>query len=261
MWPLADVQARVREAVTGSGALDVAIPLVGGIEPARRLEIHRRHYESSLVTSLRDRYPASAWLVGADVLTGAAQAFVRSHPPRRPCIAEYGDEFPAFLAQHHRAATSPYVQSFAELEWAVAHVSIAIDRPPLSWPQLARMDPQTLLASNVLLQPGLRYQRSEWPIDELMTMYLGDSAPDTYALQSSSRCLEVRGARGELRIDRLDAASCAFRQALLDGQSLGDAAEAALDGDQAFDAGQALAALVAAGMVVDVVRASERNDV
>src|SRR5688572_21304246 len=102
MWSLADVQARVREVVTGTGALDVAMPLVGGIEPAQRLKIHRRHYESSLVTSLRERYPASAWLVGADVLTEAAHAFVRSNPPRRPCIAEYGEEFPTFLAQHGR---------------------------------------------------------------------------------------------------------------------------------------------------------------
>lgn len=260
MWSLADVQTRVREVVTGRGVQDVATPLVGGIEPAKRLEIHRRHYESSLVTSLRERYPASAWLVGADVLTEAAQVFVRSNPPRRPCIAEYGDEFPAFLAQHVRLATSPYVQSFAELERAVAHVSIAIDRPPLSWPQLARIDPQALLASHVLLQRGIRYQRSEWPIDELLTMYLSDSVPDTYALHSSSRCLEIRGARGELRIDRLDPASFAFRQGLLDDQSLGDAAATALDCDQAFDAGQALLALVAAGMVVDVVQTNERDE-
>jgi hypothetical protein len=237
--------------------VDVVLPLVGGVDPARRLEIHRRHYESSLVTSLRERYPASAWLVGVDVLTEAAQAFVRSNPPRRPCIAEYGDEFPEFLARHDRLATSPYVRSFAELEWAVAQVSIAIDRPPLAWSRLAGIDTQTVLASKVLLQPGIRYQRSEWPIDELMTMYLSDSAPDAYALHASPQCLEVRGARGSLRIDRLDPASCAFRQALLDGQPLGAAAETALDCDPAFDAGQALVTLFAAGMVVDVVAMNE----
>jgi hypothetical protein len=259
MWSLADVQARVREVVTGSGPLAVVMPLVGGIEPAQRLEIHRRHYQSSLVTSLRERYPASAWLVGADVLTEAAHAFVRSNPPRRPCIAEYGEEFPTFLAQHGRLGALPYVQSFAELEWAVAQVSIAIDRPAVSWSQVAAMEPHALLASKVSLQPGIRYQRSEWPIDELMTMYLSESAPDTYALHSASRCLEVRGARGELRIDRLDAASFVFRQALLEGQPLGDAAETALDCDQAFDTGQALAALIAAEIVVDVLRADERT--
>jgi len=89
MCSLADVQARVRQAVTGDGSLDAALPLVGGSEPARRLDIHRRHYELSLVTALRQRYPASAWLVGADVVTAAARAFVRVHPPQRPCIAEY----------------------------------------------------------------------------------------------------------------------------------------------------------------------------
>lgn len=252
MWLLADVQARVRQVVIGSGCVDVAMPLVGGIEPARRLDIHRRHYEASLVRALRDRFPASAWLVGADLVTEAAQAFVRSNPPRHPCIAEYGNEFPAFLAQHDRLAASPYVQSFAELEWSVALVSIAIDRPAASWSQVTAMDAQALLACGVLFQPGIRYRRSEWPIDDLMRMYLSGSAPDTYVLHASSLCLEVRGARGELWIDRLDPASFAFRQALLDGQSIGDAAETALDRDQTFDAGQALAALVAARMIVDI---------
>jgi hypothetical protein len=121
------------------------------------------------------------------------------------------------------------------------------------------MDPRALLASKVCLQPGTRYQGSEWPIDELMTMYLSDSAPETFAMHTSSRRLEVRGARGEVRIDRLDPASFAFRQALLEGHPLGTAAEAALDCDQAFDAGQALAALIAAEMVVGMLQTDERT--
>jgi hypothetical protein len=121
------------------------------------------------------------------------------------------------------------------------------------------MDPQALLASRIVLQPGVRYQRSEWPIDELMAMFLSESAQDTYELHSAWRCLEVRGARGELRIGRLDPATFAFRRALHDGQPLGDAAETALDRNQAFDAGRALAALIAAAMVVDVVQTGERT--
>jgi hypothetical protein len=85
-----------------------------------------------------------------------------------------------------------------------------------------------------------------------MTIYLSDSVPDTYALHSSPQCLEVRGARGSLRIDRLGPPAFAFRNALRDGQTLGAAAETALDSDRTFDAGRALVVLVAAGMVVDV---------
>ena len=127
----------------------------------------------------------------------------------------------------------------------------------MSWPQVAADGPDVLLASSVLIQPGVRYQHSEWPIDELMTMYLSDSAPDTFVLQRSPRCLELRGARGVLRIDRIDPASLAFRQALLDGHPLGDAAEKALECDRAFDAGRALAALVAANMVVGIIPSPE----
>jgi hypothetical protein len=252
MSSLADIQARVRQAVTGGDAHGVAPLLVGGIEPGKRLAIHQRHYEASLVTALCEKFPASTWLLGADVVFDAAQTFVRSHPPRRPCIAEYGEDFPTFLAAHGRLATLPYVTVFAELEWAVGQVSIAVDREAVSWPAIARIAPDDLLSTCLVLQPGVRYRHADWPVDELMTMYLSDAAPDTFVWQPAQTCVEIRGARGVLRIDRVDPGTCAFRTALLDGLPIGDAAEAALDCDEAFDPGQALVALVSAELVTGV---------
>ena len=252
MPSLADVQARVRQAVTGGDTHAVAPLLVGGIEPGRRLAIHQRHYETSLVAALCGKFPASTWLLGADLVLDAARAFVRAHPPRRPCIAEYGDGFPAFLAAHGRLAALPYVAAFAELEWAVGQVSIAVARPALAWPDIARIAPDDLLGTRLVLQPGLRYRRADWPVDELLTMYLRDAVPDTFVLPPEATCVEVRGARGVLRIDRIDPGTCAFRTALLDGLAIGDAAEAALDCDERFEPGRALIALASAELVTAV---------
>src|SRR5262245_54741193 len=101
MVSLSDLQQRVRDAVIADNvaqARSIAPLLVGGRDPSTRLAIHRRHYQASLVTALLEKFPAVTWLVGATFMQEAARAFVRRHPPAAPCIAEYGADFPDFLA-------------------------------------------------------------------------------------------------------------------------------------------------------------------
>jgi hypothetical protein len=260
MSSLADAQWRLRQAVTGVANACEGLLLTGGVDPTKRLEIHRRHYAASLSRAICEKFPASIWLLGARVVFDAARTFVRLHPPCRPCIAEYGNEFPVFLSQHAGARAFPYVESFAALEWAVGQASIAVDRPPVPWSALVQVGAERLQGARLALQPGLRYRRADWPVDELMKMHLADSAPDSLVLAPAETCVEVRGSRGTLHIERLDPATFAFRRALDDGRPIGDAAEAALDRDDGFDPGGALANLTAAGLVVGVsVDTEERN--
>jgi Putative DNA-binding domain len=257
MPSLADLQQRVARAiVTGDGEL-VAATLLGGADPRQRLRIHQRHYETSLTSALRERYPATVWLAGVDLVTAAARAYVRARPPRTPCIAEYGGDFAQFLARYGRAADLPYLRSFAELEHAVADVSISTDVPPLTWLEVANIDPERLLDLHLTLQPGLRYLHSAWGVDELMTMYLADSAPATFVLPEADTLLELRGARGTVCMTRLDARTFSFRAALHSGRSIGTAAEIALERDETFDAGSALVQLTQAGLATRLFHPSE----
>jgi hypothetical protein len=226
--------------------------LVGGLEPRNRIAIHVRHYETSLTAALCDKFPAAAWLAGADLVREAARAYVHLRPPSQPCIAEYGADFPPFLAAFGRAPSVPYLESFAALEWAVAQASIAIERAPCSWPELASRGPERLLDSALSLQPGLHYRCSKWRVDELMTTYLTGAEPERFVLAESGTFIEVRGVRGTVRLARLDADAFAFRSALAEGRAIGAAAAAALDCNAGFDSGAALRSLVHAGLVTAV---------
>jgi hypothetical protein len=249
---LAELQRSFARAMTAGGDATFDAEVGGGIHPRHRIAIHRRHYETSLTAALCDKFPASAWLVGTDRVRAAARAYARAHSPQQPCIAEYGGDFPQFLATHAGAASVPYLASFATLEWAVGQVSIAIERAPRSWSELSRLGPEQLVDATLALQPGLRYLRSAWRIDELMTTYLRGAEPERFVLAEVDTAIEARGARGAIRLDRLDLPSFAFRAALAEGRSIGDAASAALDLDPAFDAGEGLRALAAAGLVAGV---------
>jgi hypothetical protein len=246
---LADLQHSVARAMTTGEREPVVAQLVGGAHPGKRLNIHLRHYEASLTAALLDKFAACAWLVGADLVSAAARAYVHSHPPEQPCIAEYGEQFPRLLADCGRARTMPYLESFAELEWAVGRASIAIDYPPLSWPDIGRIGSERLIDSVLALQPGLRYLRSAWGVDQLMTTYLSGTEPERFVLPESDTLIEVRGARGTVHLARLDGATFTFRRELAAGSSVGDAAGSALELDSTFDPGAAVRLLVHAGLV------------
>jgi hypothetical protein len=252
MLSLAETQLWIRRAVVDGDAAGIPPQLIGGRDPRRRLAIHQRHYRSSLVAAIRTKFPATAWLLGMPFLDEAAKQFVRQQPPAAPCIAEYGEEFPRFLSTYLGGARVPYLCSFAELEWHLGQVAIAVDQPALALDAFSTVEINTLMDTSLMLQAGLRYLHASWPVDGLMKLYLTDTAPSEYPLAPADVWLEVRGARGEFQINRLNAAEFVFRKAVLDRQSIGNAAQRALDTNAEFDAGQAFTTLVNGGYVIAI---------
>jgi len=252
MPPLADVQAIMRDALVKGEAARALPLLVGGRDPSKRLAVHQRHYRASLVEALLTKFPATAWLMGPDFVAQAAQAFVRRHPPAAPCIAEFGVTFPDFIAEVSDAARAPYLRDFAMLEWHFGHASVAIEHASRPLQSLFGYPQDALLDLVLRLQAGAYYLKAGWPVDDLARLYLEDSAPDRYTMEPMDVRLEVRGARGSFDMTRLDPAVFEFRRALLQGHSIGVAAEMALDQDAGFDPGVALAAVMGEGLVVAI---------
>jgi Putative DNA-binding domain len=253
MLSLAEMQTRLRDAIVDHDVAGALPLLTGGRDAAGRLAVHRRHFEASLVLALLEKFPATTWLIGAQAMTEAARTFVHRHPPKTPCIAEYGVEFPNFVAGRVGAERVPYLGSFAEFEWHLGHAAIAIDRPPLGIQAFASISVDLLPDIRLALQPGLHYGTAAWPIDDLVRLYLSEAAPAQYTFEPADVYLEICGARGEFRIDRLDPATFAFRRTLAERETIEVAAERALERDGAFDPGQALTALVAGGLVVAII--------
>jgi hypothetical protein len=259
MLSLAEIQLRIRDAIVDGETAFIAPLLVGGREPLQRLAIHERQYESSLKAALIGKFPATSWLVGARFLDGAATVFVHERPPHAPCIAEYGKDFPEFLSTYAGSERVPYLRAFAELEWSVGVVSIAIDQPAIDMSELQRLAPTALADVGLELQPGLRYLLVSWPVDDLMKLYLTDATPDQFTLEPSDTWVQIRGARGAFGMSRLGQADFVFRAALLNAESLGRAAERALEAGADFDPGGALARVFDETLVTGIVPDGDRT--
>jgi len=258
---LSDVQRGIRGALISGGSSGLEAVLVGGGDPAKRLAVHQRHYRVTLTGSLVSRFPATAWLVGSEFVAAAAEAFVCAHPPSRPCIAEYGETFPAFLAGRPSAHSVPYLAQFAALEWHVAHVSLAVEHRPLTAEQIQAMGADALAEASLSLQPGVHYLQADWAIDELFSAYLADEAPEQFVLASGPIGLEVRGAPGDFAINRLDPGELTFRSALALGVPIGAAIHKAMAVEPAFDAMRAVVSLIASGLVTQVHATTQAAEV
>ena len=261
MPTLAETQLVFREALVGGDTVGLEGMLVGGCDASKRIAIHRRNYEVSLTTALLEKFPGSVWLAGTPFVSEAARQFIHENPPHAPCIAEYGEGFPLFLSTQPGADRTPYLREFAELEWHAGHVTAAASRPAVLPEELSAIGAEALPDTVLTLQPGVRYLHASWPVDELMRLYVMETAPDSLAFAPADVWLQVHGARGEFRVDRLDAAQFLFRKSISEFQPIGDAAQCALDADSTFDPGRALAALVTDGLVMSIMQGlAEKND-
>jgi hypothetical protein len=117
---------------------------------------------------------------------------------------------------------------------------------------LSGVDPELLPDSTLVLQPGLRYQQTAWPVDDLLKLYLAETIPDELVLEPTDIGLEIRGARGVFHINRVRAGTLTFRASIQAGHSIGDAAERALDAGADLDPGRELAGLFDEGLVTAV---------
>ena len=252
MLQLAEIQRDLRHAVVAGDEPRIATLLTGGQNPLKRLQIHRRHHETSLVTALLGKFPATIWLVGSPFVTEAARHYVREDPPRKPCIAEYGEGFPRFLSTRSAAERVPYLEDFAWLEWHLGQVSIAVDQSHLALEELSAIPGDAVPGALMTMQTGLHYLDAAWPVDELMKLFLTDSAPSALQFEPEDVWIEVRGTRGEFRINRHTRGEFTFRKSVLEGRSMGEAAEAALDADATFDPGAALVRVVTEGLITGI---------
>lgn len=255
---LAEAQAAFRDAIV-AGDLAAVLPMLtagdDGRDPRHRLSIHQRHYDASLVDLLRKRFPALEWLVGEAYLAAAARAYALTNPPRRPALGAYGADFPAFLAARPGVEAMPWLAGVGLLEWQLAEVAAAVSQPAVPIDALAAFGDASLDTLRVGLQSGLAYGAFDWPVDDLVRVFLDGNPPPTLHFVAEPVRLEIRGGRGAFTVRRIDEAIFAFRRALASGVALAAAiaaGETAGEGAAGFDAGTAVAGLFTDGLVADI---------
>jgi hypothetical protein len=232
-----------------------------GLSAAARLRIYQHHVLTTLTDVLRSAYPVVARLVGDGFFAYAADRYVRARPPAGPCLFEYGDALPGFLASFAPCRPLEYLPDVARLEWALHAAAHAADVPALDPEPLRWLPPADAARLVVRFQPSVSLLASRWPVDRIWHANQRDADPGTTVdLDAGGVSLEVRRLHDEPAFRALPPGPFALRRALADGRPFADAADGALAADPALDLARALEDLFRDGVLAGFAVVSSKED-
>lgn len=253
--PLLELQRAMRTALLRDMDGTVCAHVIAdGMEPEARLGIYRNTAAGVLATALQLSFPAVRRLVGPEFFDGAARLFAAESPPHGAWLDEYGAGFAEFLAGLPQAASLPYLEDVANLEW---HVNLALhapDTPPLDAARLALQPPEALAQWRFARHPAARLLWCAFPADAIWRAVLerDERAMAAIDLDDGPVWLLVHReengiAGGGIDIVRLDACEWRLTAALFSGTPLHEALEEA----PCANAHAMLASHLASGCFVD----------
>jgi len=219
-----------------------------GIAPESRLAVYRHHVLTSLTAALEATFPVVVRLVDARFFRFACDRYVRTEPPRGPCLFEYGATFPDFLAAFEPCRHLPWLPDVARLEWAMNAALHAPDVEAVSAEALRARPAGTLEAMDLRLHPSVSLLESEWPVDAVWraSQADGDGVTD---LDAGGVRLAVWRLGDDVVLRALAPAAFAARTALARGGRLGTALEHALAVDPEADLTELIRSLLDDGVL------------
>ena len=212
----------------------------------KRYNVYRNNVTVSLIEALAANFPAVRRITGEEFFRAMARFHIRETPPNSPLLFEYGRDFPPFVARYEYAQDMPWLADVARLERAWLDAYHAADAEPLSPSALAAVPAERLTDLVFTPHPAARIVRSRFAA---VTIFAANRSRDPFDKINAGEPEDGLVTRPgfEVEVRRLPAGGAEFLSALIAGQTLGVAADAALRACPSFDIGAAIAGMIEAG--------------
>lgn len=212
----------------------------------KRYDVYRNNVTVSLINALADIFPGVLKITGEEYFRAMAREYVRTYPPSSPLLFLYGQDFAEFIDNFEPAKTMPYLADMARAErgWLTAYH--AADIQPLDAAKLGAVEPTRLAEVKFTPHPATFILPSAYPVHDIFLMNRGfkDVAPLDMTI---GQAMMLTRPQLDIRIVQLNQADEAFLSAIMDGQTLGEAAATGTQANEAFDLNNALSMLLGTG--------------
>lgn len=215
------------QGVFAKALLDPSARIPGGLlrpdgaPAARRFNIYRNNVVASLIDALADSFGVTHAIVGRAFFRAMAGEFVRAHPPRTPCVVDYGDRFPDFIDGFEPAGGLPYLGDVARLEVARRRSFHAADDDIADPGCLAGLDEETLLGTRMNFRASTAIVRSSHP---LWSIWRHNTTDDSSPVAVRSEDVLVSRPADSVLLHRLPPGGAGFLANLQTGAPLGESA-------------------------------------
>jgi hypothetical protein len=207
-----------------------------------RLEIYNRQYWFRLFSSFEEDFPGLKSVVGSRRFQALMRAYLEAHPSRSFTLRNLGSSLVGWLRENPQY-TKPNTDSavaMAALEWAHIEAFDNESCEPLTADEIASLDGD----SHIALQPYLRLLAAPYAVDDALLAVREGSQPSSMQASNAVGIHLVRRTRSRRPVQeqiylaihrhedtvyykRLSGEDFLLLRALEDGQSLGEAIEAA----------------------------------
>jgi hypothetical protein len=251
MSSLADFQARFIKALTTPNENRFLAKEAGqaGAPFARRMDVYRNNVYSSLIQALRDTYPVVHKLVGEEFFSGTARVYLENNLPTSPCLFEFGNDFPDFLAKFEPAKSLPYLPDVARLEALYLKTYNAADSVAMPREILQALSPEAMEMAVIQLCPTLFLMESRYSVFDIWLAHQSDNIPSKLNVDKPQVGWCHRKGLG-VEIEPLSAGNYAMICELSARVPFGIAVERAVAVDPAFDLTAFLTKVVKCGLFV-----------
>ncbi len=249
-----DKGARVSYAARFASALtDPNQPTPSGIagpngkKALTRYNVYRNNVTVSLINALAAIYPAVRRITGPDFFRAMARSHIRETPPKSPLLFEYGRDFPDFIQRYEYASGMPWLADTAHIERAWLDAYHAADAPVLCPSTLAEVSADRLVDVRFAPHPATRIVRSGYPAVAIFSMNRVEG-PVTPLQSSDAEDALVTRLELDVAVRLLPPGGAAFLTALIAGETLAAAANAAITESPYFDLQANIAGMLEAGV-------------
>ena len=238
-----------------SALMDPTQPVPDGLiddlsRPAgRRFNVYRNNVAVSLTEALHEAFPVIAKLLGKQNMDGLCGLYLRTHPPSSPLMMFYGEDFAAFLEATPQLSHLGYLPDVARLELALRRAYHAADAVSIDPGALAVLDAETLMATRMQLAPSAQILASAWPLYDIWHFNTVEGAAKPQAVAQ-----DVLITRPEFdpQPNALPPGGSRWITAMMAGDTIGAAFEAATKTHPEFDLGGTLALLLQGGAITNL---------
>ncbi len=133
-----------------------------------RLEIYANAYFYRILDCLKDDFPATLAIVGADNFHNLITGYLIAHPPTQPSIDRVGEHLAEFLRDHPMREKWPFLADLALLEGTLLAVFRAANAEVLTAEAIRSVPAGKWPALKMRTHPAVAMLDCEWRVDELL---------------------------------------------------------------------------------------------
>jgi len=209
--------------------------------------VYRGNVFGNWAKALASAYPIVRKIVGGEFFEGLAREYARAHPSTSGDLNEYGERLSEFVATFPHTQDLPYLSDVARMEWLAHRAYYAADAMPFDLTKISDSNPEALRPR---LAPACALLVSDWPLARIWVVHQDDYAGEVAVdLRGGPDRILVHRPRWRVQVRSLAPGDYRFLESAQRGATLGEALEAAVAADPAFDPSLALAGWVDAGVI------------